>query len=91
MPWGVLPRLALSCPALPWLAFALPCMALPRALPLPCLTQYGVEDRTLTAGTSKVGDSPLQPRSPIEMAKKERLLEEASQQRVSNLTCLARG
>merc|ERR1719231_2094967 len=40
------------------------------------LKQYGIEDRTLTAGASKAGDSPLLPRDPIAVAKKTALLEE---------------
>jgi len=40
------------------------------------LRKNGVEDRTLTAGTSKVGDSPLQPRDPVAVAKKRLLLAE---------------
>jgi len=40
------------------------------------LKKNGVEDRTLTAGTSKVGDTPWQPRDPIAVAKKRALLEE---------------
>jgi len=40
------------------------------------MKKNGVEDRTLTAGTSKVGDSPLQPRDPTAIAKKVALLEE---------------
>lgn len=40
------------------------------------MKQYGVDDRTLTAGTSKVGDSPLQPPSAVATAKKQLLLDE---------------
>ncbi|EOD19255.1 hypothetical protein EMIHUDRAFT_423009 [Emiliania huxleyi CCMP1516] len=40
------------------------------------LRKWGVEDRTLTAGTSKAGDSPLRARDPVEVRKKEMLLEE---------------
>mmetsp|Transcript_31272 Transcript_31272/g.98727 ORF Transcript_31272/g.98727 Transcript_31272/m.98727 type:complete len:402 (-) Transcript_31272:270-1475(-) len=40
------------------------------------LRKWGVEDRTLTAGTSKAGDSPLRARDPAEVRKKEMLLEE---------------
>merc|ERR1719198_2573604 len=40
------------------------------------LRKWGVEDRTLTAGTSKAGDSPLRARDPVEVRKKAMLLEE---------------
>lgn len=40
------------------------------------LKKNGIEDRTLTAGTSKAGDTPLAPRNPVEVAKKRQLLEE---------------
>lgn len=40
------------------------------------LKQHGIEDRTLTAGTSKVGDNPLLPRNPVAVAQKRMLLEE---------------
>merc|ERR1719198_457872 len=40
------------------------------------LKMYGMEDRTLTAGTSKVGDSPLLPRNSVAVAQKSRLLSE---------------
>jgi len=40
------------------------------------LRKNGIEDRTLTAGSSKAGDSPLVPSSPIAVAKKRALLEE---------------
>mmetsp|Transcript_14110 Transcript_14110/g.23448 ORF Transcript_14110/g.23448 Transcript_14110/m.23448 type:complete len:346 (+) Transcript_14110:126-1163(+) len=40
------------------------------------MKQYGLEDRTLTAGSSKAGDRPTAPRRPIEVVKKQLLLEE---------------
>ena len=40
------------------------------------LKNWGIEDRTLTAGSSKTGDSPLRPRDAKEVQKKTRLLEE---------------
>lgn len=40
------------------------------------LRKHGIEDRTLTAGTSKAGDSPLKPVDPVATAHKKLLLEE---------------
>ena len=39
------------------------------------LKRHGLEDRTLTAGTSKAGDNPLAPRNPLAVAQKKQLLE----------------
>jgi len=38
--------------------------------------KWGLEDRTLTVGTSKNSDSPFQPRNPVAVQKTTRLLEE---------------
>jgi len=43
------------------------------------LKMYGVEDRTLTAGTAKLGDHPLAPRNPVAIARKRAVLEEVHQ------------
>jgi len=54
------------------------------------MKQYGVEDRTMTAGTSKAADSPLRPRDPVADAKKQKLLDELHHDFASTVTA-ARG
>jgi len=54
------------------------------------LKMYGVEDRTLTAGTAKLGDHPLAPRNPVAIARKRAVLDEVHQDFTTKVTA-ARG